>query len=101
MLKDNEEKLTEITEVCKIHLKRLNSGYNNIREIFPISIERYNALTDVQIAYVDQYIFRFAKLQDTIGEKLFKQIFIVFNEQIENFTFRDILNKIPYQLRAV
>jgi len=93
MLNKNIEQLQKIIEVCDIHLKRLNNAFRNVFKLLPFSEEKYNNLTDEQIAYIDQYIFRFSKLQDTIGEKLFKQILVYSEEQIENLTFRDILNK--------
>lgn len=42
---------------------------------------------------IDQFLFRFSKLQDTIGEKLFKAILLYLDENIENKPFIDILNR--------
>ncbi len=43
---------------------------------------------------MDQFIYRFSKLQDTIGEKLIKIVFSLYEENIEKFTFIDILNRL-------
>ena len=93
MLK-NPDQLQKIIDVCHIHLRRLNVAHQNIQALFPITEPVYQALSAEKIAFIDQYIFRFAKLQDAIGDKLFKQILVVSDEQVENLSFRDILNKI-------
>ena len=90
----NTDQLKKIIDVCHIHLKRLNVAHQNIQSLFPITETVYQSLSGEKIAFLDQYIFRFAKLQDTIGDKLFKQILIISDEQVENLSFRDILNKI-------
>lgn len=94
MLNTENDRLQKIIVVCNIHLQRLSDAYSKTVDLFPMSEERYGSLTVEQIAFIDQYIFRFAKLQDTIGDKLFKQILVVSDEQVENLAFRDILNKV-------
>lgn len=46
------------------------------------------------IQAVDQFIYRFSKLQDTVGEKLIKSVFSLYEENVEKFTFIDILNRL-------
>jgi nucleotidyltransferase substrate binding protein (TIGR01987 family) len=94
MLETENDRLQKIIVVCNIHLQRLSDAYSKTADIFPMSEERYCCLSLEQIAFIDQYIFRFAKLQDTIGDKLFKQILVASDEQVESMSFRDILNKI-------
>jgi hypothetical protein len=49
-------------------------------------------LSDDEVEHVDQFLFRFAKLQDAIGQKLFKTILLFLREDIEEKPFIDILN---------
>lgn len=93
MLNKYIDQLTKIIETCLIHKKRLDFAYSKIRHLFPITEELYYSLKDEEMAYIDQYIFRFAKYQDLIGSKLFKQILLSEGENTESMSFRDIFNK--------
>ena len=79
------------------HLKRLDDAFVELqRKIsFPIDKESYkNILNDIYLlAFSDQVIYRFAKLQDTIGAKLFKGLLLYQGENIDK-PFLDILNQL-------
>ncbi|SMN01007.1 hypothetical protein SPONN_2085 [uncultured Candidatus Thioglobus sp.] len=60
----------------------------------PLDKDKYLNLTDDEVESIDQFLFRFSKLQDAIGEKLFKTILLYLEEKIENKPFIDILNKL-------
>jgi predicted nucleotidyltransferase len=79
---------------CQKHKLRINKSHLEVKDIFPLSSLRYKDLNDLEIQAIDQYLFRFAKLQDTIGEKLFKIIVSQYVENVEELTFLDILNKL-------
>jgi hypothetical protein len=79
---------------CDKHIKRIIESYNNVDKILPISANSYIALSDDEIKNIDQYLFRFSKLQDTIGEKFFRIIIKDFSEDTTRLTFLDILNKL-------
>ncbi len=59
-----------------------------------LSPERYQQLSKDEIQDIDQYLYRFSKLQDAIGEKLFKLIISKYDELSEKRPFIDILNKL-------
>jgi len=56
--------------------------------------EKYAALTKQEVQALDQYLFRFSKLQDTMGDKLFKLIVAQYQQNTEQLTFIDMLNKL-------
>jgi len=60
----------------------------------PLSIESYLSLNDVDLSFIDQLIFRFSKLQDTMGEKIFPFILVLSKEDVKKKTFIDILNRL-------
>jgi hypothetical protein len=93
MLNKHLEQLSRIIETCQVHQKRLDFASSKIKKFFPITENEYYSLKDEDMSYIDQYIFRFAKYQDLIGSKLFKQILIIEGEDVENMSFRDIFNK--------
>ena len=79
---------------CNKHKIRIIESYTELKNIFPISSKKYQELDDMQIKNIDQYLFRFAKMQDTIGDKLFKLIVEEFVEDITTMRFVDILNQL-------
>jgi len=93
MLDKYIEQLNKIIGTCLIHKQRLDYAYSKINHFFPITEELYYNLKDDDMAYIDQYIFRFAKYQDLIGGKLFKQILLTQGEDVDNLSFKDIFNR--------
>jgi len=89
-----QTKLQKIINECDKHIKRMNSAYKKIAPILPLDVEKYIALSEDEIEHIDQYLFRFAKLQDTIGKRLFKVIFLLLEEDIEHLAFIDLLNRL-------
>ncbi|RUM45414.1 MAG: hypothetical protein DSY46_02985 [Hydrogenimonas sp.] len=64
----------------------------------PLSSDRYQNLTDDEVEHIDQFLFRFAKLQDAMGRKLFKLVLILKDDlsidEVESMNFIDILNRL-------
>lgn len=79
---------------CDKHILRIEQAYKNIEDFLPISATAYPNLSESQVQAIDQYLFRFAKLQDTIGDKLFRLILSQYEENTQNLSFIDILNKL-------
>ena len=85
-----KEKLFE----CDKHVQKIQIAKQYLNEIMPFSVEGYAQISDIHASFVDQLIFRFSKLQDTIGESLFPAILILAQEYVKSKTFIDILNRI-------
>ncbi len=79
---------------CDIHLLRMNSAYRKIAEKLPFTAQSYFDLDDDEIEHIDQFLFRFSKLQDAIGQRLFKKVLLALKEDIETMAFIDILNRL-------
>jgi len=90
-------KVEENLNQSYVHLKRLNDAFNelNSRYKFPINKSLYeDMINNIQdLAFSDQIIYRFSKLQDTIGAKLFKGLLLYQGENIDK-PFLDILNQL-------
>ena len=86
------KKLEKIFYECDRHLLRINKAYSKLSNIMPLNSSRYVKLTDSEIETLDQFLFRFSKLQDTMGQKLFKNMLLFLGEDISNRPFIDILN---------
>lgn len=87
-------KLSAALKECEKHLLRLNSAYEKMNNFMPLSPEKYQQLTDDEIEHIDQYLFRFSKLQDAIGERLFKSVLLYLGEEIHNKSFIDVFNRL-------
>jgi len=88
------EKLLKILKECDKHLLRLNSASRKMSSFMPLTPHKYEILTEDEIEHIDQFLFRFSKLQDAMGQKLFKNFLSALDEDITHFAFIDILNKL-------
>jgi hypothetical protein len=86
------EKLEKIFYECDKHLSRINSSSSELKEIMPLDKDKYINLNEENVKVLDQFLFRFSKLQDAMGQKLFRTILLFLKEDIEGKPFIDILN---------
>jgi hypothetical protein len=70
------------------------SAYKKSSAILPLDVNKYKALSEDEVEHIDQYLFRFAKLQDSIGKRLFQAIFLSLEEEVEDLPFIDLLNRL-------
>jgi len=79
-----------------IHLKRVDEAIEEIERKyhFPINATDFEKILEnrIDLAFSDQIIYRFSKLQDLIGAKLFKAFLLYQGENVD-IPFRDILNR--------
>ena len=91
-MKRNEMILTIVIDECRKHQFRLDYAYSKLIHRVPFTANQ--DLSDEVIAALDQYIFRFSKLQDAIGQKLFKGLLQYLGEETYNKPFLDIFNRL-------
>jgi hypothetical protein len=91
--KDLKDKLTETIKICDIHFQRLLFAFQSVEKYFPLDETTLNGLSPIDLALFDQMVYRFSKLQDSMGNRLFRQILEVLEEDTENVPFIDILNR--------
>jgi len=79
------------------HLLRLENAFGALQKQyhFPIYMDDFKKIVDSveYLAYSDQIIYRFSKLQDCMGAKLFKSVLLYEGENV-NKPFLDILNQL-------
>jgi hypothetical protein len=85
-----QEKLYE----CNKHIEKIEVSKNYLASYMPMSLEAYLALDEVTLSFIDRLIYRFFKLQDTMGEKIFPAILLLAQEEVKKKTFIDILNRL-------
>jgi len=84
----------EILKICQRHADRLQWSMKEMNGHLPFTAESLDRLTDMEIAILDQFSTRFAKLQDVMGMKLFSAILELTKEQGELDAFVDKLNRL-------
>lgn len=96
MLKQSEkqDKLTEAVQLCNIHSERMRFAWGKVERHFPLDSEKYLNLQPEELSFLDQLIFRFAKLQDTMGGRLFPVILENLGEEVRELPFIDRLAKL-------
>jgi len=87
-------KLQKYFDECDKHLQRIKEAYGDIERILPISTEKYQQLGKDDVQAIDQYLFRFAKLQDTLGDKIFRALIRQYEDNGDTLSFIDVLNKL-------
>lgn len=87
-------KLQKYFNECDKHLQRIEEAYADMQSFIPLSVEKYHNLTKDEVQAIDQYLYRFAKLQDTMGDKIFKLIIQQYEQNSDILPFLDILNKL-------
>lgn len=91
-------KLDKIFLECDKHLKRIKEAYGDMSAFMLLNAVKYENLSKNQVQAIDQYLFRFSKLQDSMGEKLFKAVLAQFEENVDKLSFLDVIKKIEKQL---
>lgn len=92
-----KQKVTDNLNESYKHFLRLENAFEALKRTytFPISMDNFKKIVDnvEYLAYSDQIIYRFSKLQDCMGAKLFKSVLLYEGENV-NKPFLDILNRL-------
>ena len=90
-----DQRVLKLFIECDKHLQRINHAAKKMASFMPLDASRYKQLSDDEVEHIDQFLFRFAKLQDAIGEKLFISMLEFFKEEnLRSKPFIDILNRL-------
>lgn len=89
-----EKKLQHTLLECEKHQTRIHYALNKIQKFMPLNSKQYQALDDEQVEALDQFLFRFSKLQDTMGQRLFSNILASKEEPVKSLSFLDKLNRL-------
>ncbi len=81
-------------ETADRHNKRLTWAIKKMANIMPLTADRFEKLTDDELAFFDVFSTRFSKLQNILGTKVLPAILEVTQEPGEYPTFIDKLNRL-------
>ncbi|NCB09140.1 MAG: hypothetical protein EOM73_13370 [Bacteroidia bacterium] len=94
MTNEKIDKLNEAVQLCSIHAQRMHFAWTKIQQHFPLNVEKYTQLQPEDLSFFDQLIFRFSKMQDSMGGRLFPAILENLGEEIKGLPYIDRLAKL-------
>lgn len=89
-----EKKLKSSIEEALIHIKRMFYAGEKIQPFFPLAAGFLADIQDDEIEHIDQFVYRFMKLQDCLGLRLFPSILENLQEDFKKRPFIDLLNRL-------
>jgi len=89
------QKLRLYGKEIDLHAKRLRQAREKCRPFMPLQQERYETLREEQVEHLDWMLYRFAKMQDSMAQKLFPCALATLenDENWLNRPFIDLLNR--------
>jgi hypothetical protein len=69
-----EKKLNLYFQEAQKHIDKINLAKEKLKKHYPFTIDTLEELNDIENDKLDILAFRFAKLQDLLGEKMFRNI---------------------------
>ena len=89
-----EQKLVMILYECNQHKKMIENSYALMESYLPLTEKSYKNFSIEEIGNIDKFLFRFSKLQDSMGEKLFSTLLFLLGEEYSKKPFIDMLNRL-------
>lgn len=78
---------------CRRHLHYLRAA--SARIPWPLTAEQMESPADGLVAALDQFAFRFSRLQDTLGQQAFRAVLVgILREPYEDSPMRDLLDRL-------
>lgn len=68
------EQIEGVLKICDRHAERLRWAMTELQPHSPFAAEALSRLSNVELAILDQFSTRFAKLQDLMGAQLFPAV---------------------------
>ena len=78
---------------CQAHSARLQRGEAILAPCFPLTLEHLRSLKEEQVTQLDQFIYRFTKLQDSLARRLLPALYTLLESDTEPRPFLDILSR--------
>lgn len=78
---------------CARHEEKILAAYRHLLPYFPFTVDKFLHLDEITSGFLDQFVYRFSKLQDTLGERIFPALLLLGKEEVKGKTFLDILHR--------
>ena len=87
-------RLSFYLEEANVHINRLEDVLERLKPLYPLSKEKFLNLSSSELDILDTLAFRFSKLQDLIGAKIFREYLKNVGFIVEDKSFFEILREI-------
>ena len=94
---DSNKKLKLHLEESNIHIDRLHCVLNVLEKLYPLTTETIEILSLENKDKLDVLAFRFSKLQDLLGTKIFREYLEVLQYPVEDKNFLELLKELDKQ----
>ena len=84
--------IKDAIRIAEIHLERLSQSAKEIEGIG--NLEELDLKDFEDVKTIDTFVFRFMKLQDYMGNRLFKAFLIEIGDYTDDMSFIDVLDKL-------
>lgn len=84
--------IKDIQEEIDVHIRRIEAILPEIQTWLPLNSNSFENTNVVKT--IDSFIYRFTKIQDKMGEKLFPVVLQSLQEYKSNMSLIDVLNKL-------
>jgi hypothetical protein len=89
-----DQTLAPLVKIAKIHDQNLREVLNDLSSLFPMTEEKVEHLTKVEIWGIGYLISRYCLLQDFMGSNLIDETLIRLREFSENMSMTDKIRKL-------
>ena len=90
-IESQRARLKAVLHECSVHAERIAYAREMCAPLFPLDAEAYSKLDAKAIQQLDQLVYRFTKLQDALGAKLFPLLTAELREDAVTLTVLDRL----------
>ncbi|MFP4258470.1 MAG: hypothetical protein ACLFRE_05640 [Desulfovermiculus sp.] len=94
MIEEAEKTIVSALRENDTHVQRLQRAKGLLAEFFPLTVKSFTHLNDEHIEHIDQFIYRFTKLQDSMGTRLLPAIYVWLESDNRPRPFMDVLNRL-------
>lgn len=77
---------------CDLHLEKIVKAAARLQGVFPLTEDKLTELSDETVTILDQFIYRFTKLQDAMGARIMPLISGLISDNFDPRPFIDHLN---------
>ena len=82
-----------LEESC-VHIHRLRDVLNVLEKLYPLTHDKLDTISLENRDKLDVLAFRFSKLQDLLGTKIFREYLIVLQYPVEDKNFLELLKEL-------
>ncbi len=84
---------------CDRHLDRIMKARRRLESVFPLTADQLDAADDALVEHIDQFVYRFTKLQDAMGTRLLPTLHTFLEGNDQPLPFLDVLGTLEkYQV---